>query len=613
MIHSELNFVFHDILAEPGRVWDISVDSFREIWSFLSPYFEADRDLRLTFDDGYLGAYEHALPLLSEHEISATWFVTTDWVGSAVKFLSWDHIRNLTHFGQVVGSHTCSHPSLLKVDERTLLRELVDSKARIEAEILRPCSAFAAPFGHLDSRVCRAAWRAGYRKIYSTIPGWNWQNRVFERRFTITQDTRLEDLEYLLQNRPTGRRVVALRSDDVPWDEVEKVAAADHIVCLSREAAEFCAKFSLVARSVLPVQPLSEARDLPAAAAQELEIPRENMQLEVLGKLDEIESFPAVHDIQVREAVPGDEIGISTLVSSIFRQLRSPIHVQWKNGPQPWQQRRPATVVAEKDGVLIGHIGVNAFTLTHRGREFVAYQAVDNCVSAFFRRQGVERRMLSLIAERVSSEGTFLFGFSNDLARTVTTRVLSAELAGNFRCLKKVLNPQKGGSDTFHDWSMVDLLSVEQLWRETLSPLHLSNVKSASYLRWRYQENPFFSFEVVPLKKSGRLKGIAIFRFIPTPTPHALLYDWIVNAQSSESQELLDMTELRARQLGCTSLLYWDSVASAHCQQFLAQGFQFAPVPPFQLSTFFPGNPSMQSAGLADPGIWRFSLGDSDL
>src|SRR3989442_6548081 len=38
-----------------------------------------------------------------------------------------------------VGSHSCSHPYLTKIDDERLHRELADSKAACEAALRRPC------------------------------------------------------------------------------------------------------------------------------------------------------------------------------------------------------------------------------------------------------------------------------------------------------------------------------------------------------------------------------------------------------------------------------------------------------------------------------------------
>jgi hypothetical protein len=610
----ELNLVFHDILPDPKRVWDISGDYFQKIWNIILPHLSPAINLSVTFDDGLRGAYEYALPFLSAQKVSATWFVVPDWVGSEEKFMNWNEIRNLVKNGHRVGSHTLSHPSLFKVDEDSLYRELTESKKRIEDETSCPCLAFAAPFGHLDARICRVAWLAGYREIYSTIPGWNWPNRVFQRRTTISQETSLDSFSDLLDTKRKTCRVVVLTTGKIPLEHIESVAPADRIFCISREASELCMRFALVAHSmILDKQPLLE-EDILLSIAQALNLKQDEIQLEVLGEFSE--DLPNKAIASVRIGVEGDEVGVSTLTSSVFQLPRSPAQVQWKSGPQPWQPRPPATVLAEEGGLIQGMMAITACRLAYLGKEFIGYQAFDNCVSLFFRKQGIQKRMWDLINEIMLREQCLMFGFSNELGHKIGERSLRYEFAGDFRCLKMTLPSPR--EEVFREikansWFDLNLNEVERLWREIISPSYLCQVKSASFLRWRYLENPFYSYEVVTIKEEGILKGVAIFRIEANPSRHAVLYDWIVKEGSSESVELLKETIATAQNLGCMSMIFWCSFYSKHREVFLQTGFRDEPLPPFRMTTVFPIGSSLHSWDLGDNSIWQFTLGDSDL
>lgn len=140
------------------------------------------RTLVVTFDDGFRSVLEHAKPVLDRLELPGTLFVPTDWPGRRepmtwdgierwlgtphepeLAALGWDDLRGLSAGGWEIGSHTCSHPHLPRVeDDDRLADELVRSKAVLERELDQPCSSLAYPYGEVDDRTEAAARAAGY-------------------------------------------------------------------------------------------------------------------------------------------------------------------------------------------------------------------------------------------------------------------------------------------------------------------------------------------------------------------------------------------------------------------------------------------------------------------
>jgi peptidoglycan/xylan/chitin deacetylase (PgdA/CDA1 family) len=142
----------------------------------------------VTFDDNYRSVLELAKPILDRHGYVGTVFVPTDWPGDTrpmqwqgidrwlgtpheqeMRCLTWPELGELDDAGWEIGSHTGSHPHLPELDDSTLERELRDSKARIQAELGRPCTSLAYPYGEVDHRVVRATGQAGY-VVAGTIP-----------------------------------------------------------------------------------------------------------------------------------------------------------------------------------------------------------------------------------------------------------------------------------------------------------------------------------------------------------------------------------------------------------------------------------------------------------
>jgi peptidoglycan/xylan/chitin deacetylase (PgdA/CDA1 family) len=165
----------------------------------------------VTFDDGYAGAYQHAVPVLTRLGIPATVFVVTEAVGRSAGFwwdqpaivasatparrarwldelggdgaailsgdgspaepglpashrpASWATIRAHLGDGIDVGVHSATHRSLPALGDAELEREIVTSRAALQRAtgILSPF--FAYPYGRWDARVRAAVSAAGYR------------------------------------------------------------------------------------------------------------------------------------------------------------------------------------------------------------------------------------------------------------------------------------------------------------------------------------------------------------------------------------------------------------------------------------------------------------------
>lgn len=141
-----------------------------------------ERTLVVTFDDAHRSVLEQAAPVMERLGIPGTVFVPTDYAGTEKPMgwegydewlgtehepellcLGWEELRGLVAAGWEVGSHTCSHPRLSKVDDARIARELGESKRVCEAEIGAPCVSFAYPYSDYDERAVGAAGEAGYR------------------------------------------------------------------------------------------------------------------------------------------------------------------------------------------------------------------------------------------------------------------------------------------------------------------------------------------------------------------------------------------------------------------------------------------------------------------
>ena len=228
---------YHDVCAggERSTGLHMQVNMFEAQMRWLASEYEViplrelarrvrqGRDLRrlaaLTFDDGYAGVFEFALPVLRTLGLPATVFViaagpgrsspfwwdrliapptgtlrkhllsdlrgderaiaeagylrprnhANDWCGIA----EWSVIAAAARDGVDVGVHSSTHRSLPSLSDRDLHFEIQTSRDVIANRTgIRP-EIFAYPYGHWDERVCSAVREAGYAAAVTLDPGLN--------------------------------------------------------------------------------------------------------------------------------------------------------------------------------------------------------------------------------------------------------------------------------------------------------------------------------------------------------------------------------------------------------------------------------------------------------
>lgn len=218
---------YHRVADTHPNRWTISRSDFARHLDWLQKHFdivdlaEAQRRVRMshceqptvsiTFDDGYAENADFAIPELVRRKLTATYFVSTDFVRSGASFphdleagtaLAPNTIAQLREFaeqGIEIGSHTRTHTDLGKVHEVGRIEdEILRSVDDLEHWLGRAVRYFAFPFGqthNITQAAVDVVAQAGMAGFCSAYGAWNWPNSIGFHLRRIHADPKLEKLK----------------------------------------------------------------------------------------------------------------------------------------------------------------------------------------------------------------------------------------------------------------------------------------------------------------------------------------------------------------------------------------------------------------------------------
>jgi len=196
---------FHRVNSvTPNDTLSCSVELFKKFCTFFARYFAVvplpyvieklgtgqplSGELAITFDDGYRDNFERAAPLLEMNALPATFFVTTQFIGTDTVawwdgnlpephgWMTWDQVRGLAARGFEIGAHTRTHADLGRIRGKKAWWEIEGSRRDIEGQLGRPVSLFAYPYGRANQMTSEnrdLVKRVGFRSCCSCHGGSN--------------------------------------------------------------------------------------------------------------------------------------------------------------------------------------------------------------------------------------------------------------------------------------------------------------------------------------------------------------------------------------------------------------------------------------------------------
>ncbi len=124
--------------------------------------FSLDKQLAITFDDGYKDIITNAFPLLKKRGWPFTVFVSTKYIGISKSYLTWADLAYLKENGATISNHTHTHTHLVRKKDQETHEEW---KNRIKSEILTAqrileskgylSRSFAYPYGEYNPEILK--------------------------------------------------------------------------------------------------------------------------------------------------------------------------------------------------------------------------------------------------------------------------------------------------------------------------------------------------------------------------------------------------------------------------------------------------------------------------
>ncbi len=126
---------------------------------------------------------DKVVAFLDDHGISVPLVCESD-------FLNWEHVHEMAGENIDFGSHGVSHRVLTELDKTEVVREVKESKVRVQQMLEQEITAFAYPNGNHDQDVVAAVKSSGYAIAFTTNRGFveAGTNPFLVKRINIHED-----------------------------------------------------------------------------------------------------------------------------------------------------------------------------------------------------------------------------------------------------------------------------------------------------------------------------------------------------------------------------------------------------------------------------------------
>lgn len=131
----------------------------------------SEKQVAISFDAAW-GAdkTEEILEILDEFNVNATFFLVGFWVDDYI-----DMVKKIDEAGCEIGTHSNTHPDMVKLDIESVSEELSTSVSKIEAVTGKKVTLFRAPFGSYNNQLLEVAEGMGLKTIQWDVDTLDWK------------------------------------------------------------------------------------------------------------------------------------------------------------------------------------------------------------------------------------------------------------------------------------------------------------------------------------------------------------------------------------------------------------------------------------------------------
>ena len=115
----------------------------------------------ITFDDGNIGVYENAFPIMQSYNYPGVFYIVASRIRDVEGFVNVEQIIEMADAGWEIGSHSFTHQDITK-DHSIADYEIRQSKLALEAALDLDINTFAYPFGEIDDYVVQVVINSLY-------------------------------------------------------------------------------------------------------------------------------------------------------------------------------------------------------------------------------------------------------------------------------------------------------------------------------------------------------------------------------------------------------------------------------------------------------------------
>lgn len=152
----------------------LSLNEFKELLYEKKRVSANEKNVLITFDDGWKDNYTNAFPVLKKNSLMGTVFLISQNLDeNNPKFLNIKEINEMQDYGIDFGSHTLSHEELPQIEPEKAKKEISESKLLLEKLLRKEIISFCYPRGKLNSKIVSYVAKAGYELAFTICPGKN--------------------------------------------------------------------------------------------------------------------------------------------------------------------------------------------------------------------------------------------------------------------------------------------------------------------------------------------------------------------------------------------------------------------------------------------------------